>query len=768
MSYKKDDNSNIFPTRTGDAQGASLERKMIDVVGGPDGIRRRLHINPDGKTTLLKTRGGNPEFLTINESVLCPVYSTISNSGFIDTSYNFMGVGDTSDEPIRSLIQRDGMAYPDKEVFIRNSHTWKEAFLYGEAFGAESNYSGLPSNFSGAMRRLMQVYHGTVSDRVVGQEEVPLGTTCPPPPIKQPFSCTYAKTHGVFFSPSGKRWIIEVSPNGVFRIEVSFLREFSSQAYVAEEIDEATALDYWTTVETKWGEKVLIGAAPTSYDLGYSPMYYWCGWAFNSIGSAATNVLLRAHPTRANWLQAAMFDLSISLSGDIPSYATCTMSDVQDLASPINDLRPGYQANIQSPIDVPGLCYTFSIYVSGASGVDAPIFSFYEGMIKRVYRFQVYSTRAASDGNFDTGGYPVVAGCSPTGDMTYPGGSNTFETQTEGTRSETRSGSSGGGTGVAGEGFQNQNVDINASVSDISYDTSISGYAITSYTTGLQGDLANGMSTDHNVEVTTVGISADGQTTTTSITIERYPPLSKPTTISYMQPIRARVTVNGSGRNRTITHLSTLIINGYDRESISCAVTTNTSEGAYTRSGNWDADYRMSLITGPILYGGPGFPAPMYPMEVGSVDATIPSSTTQARDGPGYILIESHYSPITGAFDCSSLIGTVGQCYGTIRNSDGTGIGTPTVYESVPAKNITTKTLYTRVGGITKENTFSFNLHRADPGQASFSLYVGAAAFSFAGLAYFYSADGNEKPTIVGLGARTQAQAQLYGFIGAF
>jgi len=64
---QKDDGSPKFQTRTGDAQGASIERKMLDAVGGMNTIRTQLMIAPDGSETLLKTGGGLARF--INEPV---------------------------------------------------------------------------------------------------------------------------------------------------------------------------------------------------------------------------------------------------------------------------------------------------------------------------------------------------------------------------------------------------------------------------------------------------------------------------------------------------------------------------------------------------------------------------------------------------------------------------------------------------------------------------------------------------------------------------
>jgi len=54
----------VLPVRDGTAQGAAREREMLDAVGGADGIRQRIVLNPDGSTTTLRTRAGQPEFVT--------------------------------------------------------------------------------------------------------------------------------------------------------------------------------------------------------------------------------------------------------------------------------------------------------------------------------------------------------------------------------------------------------------------------------------------------------------------------------------------------------------------------------------------------------------------------------------------------------------------------------------------------------------------------------------------------------------------------------
>ena len=65
MSWSEDDwGKPFFPTRFGSPQGHATERKMLDAVGGFDGIRTKIRTNPDGSTTILKTRGGMPVFTT--------------------------------------------------------------------------------------------------------------------------------------------------------------------------------------------------------------------------------------------------------------------------------------------------------------------------------------------------------------------------------------------------------------------------------------------------------------------------------------------------------------------------------------------------------------------------------------------------------------------------------------------------------------------------------------------------------------------------------
>jgi len=63
MAMYDDDNfGGIFPRRTGVPTGAANERKMLDAIGGSEGIRTQQKTNLDGSITMLRTRDGMPEF----------------------------------------------------------------------------------------------------------------------------------------------------------------------------------------------------------------------------------------------------------------------------------------------------------------------------------------------------------------------------------------------------------------------------------------------------------------------------------------------------------------------------------------------------------------------------------------------------------------------------------------------------------------------------------------------------------------------------------
>lgn len=66
MPFNDDKFGMIWPTRTGDPIGGSRERQMLDAIGGADSFRTRVSQNPDGSTTIMRTKNGMPHFETVS------------------------------------------------------------------------------------------------------------------------------------------------------------------------------------------------------------------------------------------------------------------------------------------------------------------------------------------------------------------------------------------------------------------------------------------------------------------------------------------------------------------------------------------------------------------------------------------------------------------------------------------------------------------------------------------------------------------------------
>jgi len=75
MAFDDKDLGAIFPTRTG-VVGTSEESRMLQSVGGANTIRTKIIQNPDGSETMLRTRGGNPEFTVTKKVIPLPTTRT--------------------------------------------------------------------------------------------------------------------------------------------------------------------------------------------------------------------------------------------------------------------------------------------------------------------------------------------------------------------------------------------------------------------------------------------------------------------------------------------------------------------------------------------------------------------------------------------------------------------------------------------------------------------------------------------------------------------
>lgn len=113
MSWSDDDwGKPIFPTRFGSPQGHATERKMLDAVGGFDGIRTKIRTNPDGSQTMLRTKGGMPRFITSEVTKEEIKVSVLFGSAFFAN-------------PTSALYQ-NGYIHPDAPGTAGVHHEWSD------------------------------------------------------------------------------------------------------------------------------------------------------------------------------------------------------------------------------------------------------------------------------------------------------------------------------------------------------------------------------------------------------------------------------------------------------------------------------------------------------------------------------------------------------------------------------------------------------------------------------------------------------------------
>ena len=789
MSYKDDEKGGVlFPTRFGAANGTARERKMLDHAGGAYGVLRRKFIDPStGATTLLKTRAGMPTFITDDDGgkKKCPIYTPVVEYGLVDSNYSSSGVGDSAGGPLQLLIVETGLIDGDNK--LKDKHSWKENFFIGTSASPNDGvlYGGLPSNFSGLMRRLMQVQHGLVNIANKGYYEAAPGEKCKQPGESDGFSCRYAKTHGLYINSEGRRWIIEVSSEGVFRIPIEFMAELTDNnpgaleaALFADGPTYADAADaiaqYWTVSRFKHSEKELIAAAPTCYAEGYEPFYPWCGWAFNYTGSAATIVLAKPHETEASWYRSTLFDMTISESDGVPSYVTVAATESSPLASPVNDSIANGVAALQVPSISPGVIHTFSLYSPISTGpIHAPLFSFYEPAGKCVYYLDRYAQNTTpysydSDGMPETRHVSRVGSCfvgttstsNPEAEVHYDptaeeGYDVTLQTQMSGIRTDSQTGTFSGGFGVSGTHYtHNHDSDRNVARAFTEYTSGESGFAC-SITSSIEG-------------VSTIRWSylawSDGGS---AYTWYGRHPVGSLGTDYFVEPVVSRVSLAHATHQHISVHDSTAIISGYDREAFAIANTRYVSTSQYTLTSSYDA----AMHTGDVMFARNNGSEPGMWQPVLGADDWYQYA---------YIYETGEYlvSSVSGWLDSNVLAGMVfglnyiwttpngGFAPNNTSSSHVNGAGSSMNYtEVMPATSTQTRSLWVRVGGTDYETspaTVDFHhVYIVD----SFSFQAAGSAFKQRSL---HGEDINQKPRCENVGQFVRCGRSIFGFVGVF
>ncbi len=70
MAYDDKKLGTIFPRRTGQAQGSATERQMLDAIADTTGFRTGFRMRPDGGYTMVRTKGGQPQFSSLTPGIV--------------------------------------------------------------------------------------------------------------------------------------------------------------------------------------------------------------------------------------------------------------------------------------------------------------------------------------------------------------------------------------------------------------------------------------------------------------------------------------------------------------------------------------------------------------------------------------------------------------------------------------------------------------------------------------------------------------------------
>lgn len=129
MAFDDDKFGTLFPTRTGGAIGTAGERLMLDALGGSQGFRTRIQTNPDGSTTVLRTKNGMPQFETTKYSqpqITIPKYVF---QGFPISAGATFGY----ERSTGGLVSASIASLETSKVWLR--HDQKEVTAFGEKTG---------------------------------------------------------------------------------------------------------------------------------------------------------------------------------------------------------------------------------------------------------------------------------------------------------------------------------------------------------------------------------------------------------------------------------------------------------------------------------------------------------------------------------------------------------------------------------------------------------------------------------------------------------
>ena len=325
---------NLFPTRTGTASGTANERKMLDAIGGSNNFRTRLMTNPDGSTTMLRTKNGMPQFSTTRSTQIATeiagIYmesgqlsncrwhdnyiSTVSEWRFLDiaTTESYLGTIDVNGGQRNSPALSEG-CISLATTFASGDEGQSSATQEKQRKRLIVNL--FPSSlFSGKMRLFMQAMYGAKLKRsgnpltiktsgqsyslwyANGAGEVPLGAL---------YNCST----GIYTAADGTWWLLVLTVS-VETCSLIGYRILQKNVYAKQLVTryrtEALSVEERTKIESYIFAHSYVDVANPTASVGFPtpkgvPIAY--GWKWNTSGSRASVVAHEIVGTGANDLR---------------------------------------------------------------------------------------------------------------------------------------------------------------------------------------------------------------------------------------------------------------------------------------------------------------------------------------------------------------------------------------------------------------------------------------------------------------------------------
>ena len=389
MSWSEDDwGKPIFPTRFGQPTGHSNERKMLDIVGGFDGIRRRAKLNADGSTTILKTRGGMPVFYTESDQAV-PGYETTCRQ--LVSGMTLLGWYVIDSQGNRKMWEYFPAAHePRSKAWSGVNYTLPgdadvPANLKMEALNPQPG-SPVPDGFVSNYRasQLTHIKPGLYSGDMRKLVQYMLGFSLP-----VPFSYLFTKTHGVFNVPIGngktKPWLVEISStNGVLVTPLKYticptVDRWNRMQFIPVASDLPCQDSEVDALVASGRVKRLLTASQLSTFYGKSPFFNECGWGF----SYSSSNVFEAQNTCWSWptryKEAYRYKISFAVSGGDITGATLS---VEDSGYMVGNFGETTNAQVRVPNYSNLTCVTFDMKPEGVfyQDVDSecPVYVYYD------------------------------------------------------------------------------------------------------------------------------------------------------------------------------------------------------------------------------------------------------------------------------------------------------------------------------------------------------------------------------------------------------